>query len=182
MGVERRLCWPDCAKVRDLGGLRTGHGRTTRRRAVVRSDSLDRLTPAGFGGRGAGGHRRRLRPQRPLPAPARRRQAAGKPVARERAPAASSRTIWPPSAGGGGRRPTGRRCWAPWPLSTWPPTSAPPASRAATSAPFVPGCCEPLVRPRRQGRRRPRPRAHPGSVTKSIRASTAPTSGGSRSA
>ena len=48
MTVERHLDWPGCANVRDLGGLRTADGRTTRWRSVIRSDSLDRLTPAGW--------------------------------------------------------------------------------------------------------------------------------------
>ena len=48
MTVERHLDWPGCANVRDLGGLRTTDGRTTRWRSVIRSDSLDRLTPAGW--------------------------------------------------------------------------------------------------------------------------------------
>jgi protein tyrosine/serine phosphatase len=45
---DRRLCWPDCFNARDLGGLPTAGGGTTRWGAVVRCDSLDRLTPAGW--------------------------------------------------------------------------------------------------------------------------------------
>ncbi|HEV2089277.1 MAG TPA: tyrosine-protein phosphatase [Cryptosporangiaceae bacterium] len=48
MIVERHLDWPACANVRDLGGLRTTDGSTTRWRSVIRSDSLDRLAPAGW--------------------------------------------------------------------------------------------------------------------------------------
>jgi hypothetical protein len=46
--VDRRLDWHDCSNVRDLGGLLTIDGRVTRRRAVIRSDSLDRLTADGW--------------------------------------------------------------------------------------------------------------------------------------
>jgi protein tyrosine/serine phosphatase len=42
-----RLDWPDCRNARDLGGLPAGAGRRIRRRALVRSDSLDRLSAAG---------------------------------------------------------------------------------------------------------------------------------------
>ena len=45
---ERVLAWEGCTNVRDLGGLRTCDGRMTRWRAVVRSDSPARLTPAGW--------------------------------------------------------------------------------------------------------------------------------------
>jgi hypothetical protein len=38
--IERHLDWRDCFNVRDLGGLRTATGRETRRRAVVRADTL----------------------------------------------------------------------------------------------------------------------------------------------
>lgn len=48
MIVERHLDWPGCANVRDLGGLSTTDGRSTRWRSVIRSDNLDRLTPAGW--------------------------------------------------------------------------------------------------------------------------------------
>ncbi|MEV4748372.1 tyrosine-protein phosphatase [Streptosporangium sp. NPDC049248] len=48
MLVDRHLDWDGCYNVRDLGGFRTGEGRVTRRGAVVRSDSPDRLTPAGW--------------------------------------------------------------------------------------------------------------------------------------
>jgi protein-tyrosine phosphatase len=46
---ERRdLDWAGCGNVRDLGGLPTVDGRLTRRRAIVRADNLDRLTPEGW--------------------------------------------------------------------------------------------------------------------------------------
>ncbi len=47
--VERHLEWHDCSNVRDLGGLPTLDGHMTRRRAVSRADSLDRLTRDGWG-------------------------------------------------------------------------------------------------------------------------------------
>jgi protein-tyrosine phosphatase len=47
--VDRHLNWRDCSNVRDLGGLPTAEGHMTRRRAVIRSDSLDRLTGDGWG-------------------------------------------------------------------------------------------------------------------------------------
>lgn len=46
--TERVLVWDGCTNVRDLGGLRTSGGRTTRWRAVVRSDTPARLTAAGW--------------------------------------------------------------------------------------------------------------------------------------
>ena len=45
--LERRLQWEACYNVRDLGGWPTADGRETRWGAVVRADSLSRLTPAG---------------------------------------------------------------------------------------------------------------------------------------
>jgi protein tyrosine/serine phosphatase len=45
---NRVLAWDGCRNVRDLGGLRTSDGRTTRRGAVVRSDTPARLTDAGW--------------------------------------------------------------------------------------------------------------------------------------
>jgi len=45
---ERVLVWEGCRNVRDLGGLRTCDGRTTRWKAVVRSDTPARLTAAGW--------------------------------------------------------------------------------------------------------------------------------------
>lgn len=45
---SRILRWAGCTNVRDLGGLRTGDGRLTRWRAIVRSDSPARLTAAGW--------------------------------------------------------------------------------------------------------------------------------------
>ncbi|MFN2106528.1 MAG: tyrosine-protein phosphatase [Candidatus Promineifilaceae bacterium] len=44
---DRTLDWDGCWNVRDLGGLATVDGRYTRRRALVRSDLLGRLTPRG---------------------------------------------------------------------------------------------------------------------------------------
>ena len=46
--MDRHLDWDGCFNARDLGGLRTTDGRETRWRAIVRSESLDRLTPAGW--------------------------------------------------------------------------------------------------------------------------------------
>jgi protein-tyrosine phosphatase len=45
---DRRLDWDGCVHARDLGGLPTVDGRSTRRGAVVRSGTVDRLTPAGW--------------------------------------------------------------------------------------------------------------------------------------
>ena len=45
---ERVLVWEGCDNVRDLGGLRTGDGRLTRRGVVVRSDTPGRLTATGW--------------------------------------------------------------------------------------------------------------------------------------
>lgn len=44
----RELCWDGCFNVRDLGGLPAAGDRTTVRGALVRADSLDRLTAAGW--------------------------------------------------------------------------------------------------------------------------------------
>jgi protein-tyrosine phosphatase len=46
--VQRHLVWANCANVRDLGGLQAADGAVTRRGAVVRADSLDRLTVDGW--------------------------------------------------------------------------------------------------------------------------------------
>lgn len=48
MVEERHLTWQGCFNTRDLGGLRTTDGRAIRWGALVRSDSLDRLTAAGW--------------------------------------------------------------------------------------------------------------------------------------
>ncbi len=48
MTENRRLDWDGCSNVRDLGGLRTRDGLTTRWGAVVRSDHPARLTTAGW--------------------------------------------------------------------------------------------------------------------------------------
>jgi protein-tyrosine phosphatase len=45
---RRHLDWPDCFNIRDLGGLPTTDGRTTRLRAVVRADDVNRLSAAGW--------------------------------------------------------------------------------------------------------------------------------------
>ena len=45
---NRILLWDGCNNVRDLGGLRTSDGRTTRWGAIVRSDTPSRLTEAGW--------------------------------------------------------------------------------------------------------------------------------------
>ncbi len=44
--MERRLDWPSCANVRDLGGHRAG-ARESKWHAVVRADNLNRLTEGG---------------------------------------------------------------------------------------------------------------------------------------
>lgn len=41
------LSWPDCRNVRDLGGLPTTDGFRVRSNALIRADSLERLTPEG---------------------------------------------------------------------------------------------------------------------------------------
>jgi protein-tyrosine phosphatase len=45
---ERVLVWEGCNNVRDLGGLHTSDGRTTRWGAIVRSDTPARLTAEGW--------------------------------------------------------------------------------------------------------------------------------------
>ena len=45
---ERHLDWDGCFIVRDLGGLRTAGGHTTRWGAIVRADAVDRLTADGW--------------------------------------------------------------------------------------------------------------------------------------
>jgi len=45
---DRDLTWDGCFNVRDLGGLPAGGGKRIRPGAVVRSDSIDNLTPAGW--------------------------------------------------------------------------------------------------------------------------------------
>lgn len=47
LDTGRHLSWEACYNARDLGGLPLEDGRKTRRRAVIRSDTLGRLTPAG---------------------------------------------------------------------------------------------------------------------------------------
>ena len=46
--ADRHLDWEGCFNVRDLGGLPTTDGRVTRRGAVIRADTLDGLTAAGW--------------------------------------------------------------------------------------------------------------------------------------
>jgi protein-tyrosine phosphatase len=46
--VDRHLDWDGCVNVRDLGGLPVADGRLTRRAAVARGDSANRLTAAGW--------------------------------------------------------------------------------------------------------------------------------------
>jgi protein-tyrosine phosphatase len=48
LGSERHLDWDGCFNVRDLGGLPTTDGRWTRSGAILRADSLDELTEAGW--------------------------------------------------------------------------------------------------------------------------------------
>jgi protein-tyrosine phosphatase len=45
---ERLLLWEACYNARDLGGYETSDGRCTRWGAIVRADTLSRLTPAGL--------------------------------------------------------------------------------------------------------------------------------------
>jgi protein tyrosine/serine phosphatase len=47
-GGDPHLDWEGCFNARDLGGLPTTDGRTTRWGAVVRADALDGLTAAGW--------------------------------------------------------------------------------------------------------------------------------------
>lgn len=51
----RRLVWPDCRNVRDLGGLPLADGGQTRSGVLIRADTLDRLTPQGLETIRAGG-------------------------------------------------------------------------------------------------------------------------------
>ena len=46
--ADRHLDWEGCFNVRDLGGLPTSDGRVTRHGAVIRADTLDGLTAAGW--------------------------------------------------------------------------------------------------------------------------------------
>jgi protein tyrosine/serine phosphatase len=48
LSFDRHLNWEGCFNARDLGGLRTTDGCVTRWGAVVRSDSLDHLSAAGW--------------------------------------------------------------------------------------------------------------------------------------
>ena len=44
--MERRLTWPSCTNIRDLGGYRVA-GRETTWRSIIRADNLNRLTDDG---------------------------------------------------------------------------------------------------------------------------------------
>ncbi|TMR11987.1 tyrosine-protein phosphatase [Nonomuraea turkmeniaca] len=55
--MDRDLAWDGCHNVRDLGGLPAAGGRRTRWGAVVRSDTPDRLTEAGWAAAAAHGVR-----------------------------------------------------------------------------------------------------------------------------
>jgi rhodanese-related sulfurtransferase len=46
--ADRDLDWDGCVNARDLGGLPTVDGRTTRRGALIRSEAVDRLSPDGW--------------------------------------------------------------------------------------------------------------------------------------
>ena len=46
--MTTRLDWPDCGNARDVGGLPTEDGYRIRSGALVRSDDLCQLTPAGL--------------------------------------------------------------------------------------------------------------------------------------
>jgi protein tyrosine/serine phosphatase len=48
MRTERHLAWEGCVNVRDLGGHPTADGGTTRFGAIVRADTVHRLTDAGW--------------------------------------------------------------------------------------------------------------------------------------
>ncbi len=48
MTTPTSLDWPDCLNVRDLGGLPTVDGRQLSTGALIRSDNLTRLSPAGI--------------------------------------------------------------------------------------------------------------------------------------
>jgi|KBSSwiStaDraftv2_1062776.scaffolds.fasta_scaffold81156_3 protein tyrosine/serine phosphatase len=46
--MPKPLTWPDCRNVRDLGGLTTADGVPIRAGALIRADSLERLTAEGM--------------------------------------------------------------------------------------------------------------------------------------
>ena len=58
--ATRRLHWPDCQNVRDLGGLPTGDGGRIRAGALIRADSLALLSDTGLAALRASGVRRVL--------------------------------------------------------------------------------------------------------------------------
>jgi len=55
--IPRDVAWEGCYNARDLGGLPVVGGGCIRRGALVRSDNLSRLTPAGVAALGASGVR-----------------------------------------------------------------------------------------------------------------------------
>ncbi|NEA30860.1 tyrosine-protein phosphatase [Streptomyces sp. SID13031] len=48
MTLDRHLDWPNCYNARDLGGLPTADGGVIRTAALIRTDSLQSLTPEGI--------------------------------------------------------------------------------------------------------------------------------------
>jgi protein-tyrosine phosphatase len=48
LGLTRDLDWDGCVNARDLGGLPTVDGGETRRRALIRAETVDGLSPAGW--------------------------------------------------------------------------------------------------------------------------------------
>jgi protein tyrosine/serine phosphatase len=48
LSAARDLDWDGCVNARDLGGLPTVGGGVTRRGALIRSETVDRLTPTGW--------------------------------------------------------------------------------------------------------------------------------------
>jgi protein-tyrosine phosphatase len=46
--ADRWLAWDGCLNVRDLGGLPAGDGQRILPRALIRADSIDKLTPPGI--------------------------------------------------------------------------------------------------------------------------------------
>lgn len=62
------LDWPDCVNARDVGGMPTTDGRTIRGGALIRADSLDRLTDAGIAAFRAAGVSRVIDLRRPAEA------------------------------------------------------------------------------------------------------------------
>jgi protein-tyrosine phosphatase len=69
--VTHHLDWPDCLNARDVGGMPTTDGRTIRLGALIRADSLDRLTDAGVAAFRTAGISRVIDLRRPAEAAAR---------------------------------------------------------------------------------------------------------------